>query len=259
MKKKLLKRIGLVLLQLTSIMVVGSFVGCATADALITIEKEAGAADRLEVFVANDTDVTVLDAKGKPIPAVPGSFITINTGNTIRIKIDRIANIRVRLTAEPVPLVPVTIDIINRVRNERKSLEDFQYYISERIDLNLSNWRNFLEINNKGEGIFTKTYVPIQVPIEKTTLMVYKNWENSRDDSHNYFDVYFDRDNKNTLRFMENKDGTYGLVGITYGDTRYLWDMGYPRILLIRYREETIQKPISIQPPTGRDITKEPR
>jgi hypothetical protein len=234
-----MKRAGLVWLVLTGVMVTGVFVGCGTFD--VTIDKEA--VDRVDVIVEDS----------------PDAIVSANTGNTFRIKTNGKTKITVALKA--VPLVPVTRAIIERIRNDRndrkEDLKDFQYYLSDPITPNLGTRRNFLEVNNKGEGVFTQTHIPIQVPIAKETPMVFKAWGKLSSDT--YLEVYFDRDDKNTLRFKENSAGRYDLVGITYGPKYYLFEAYPNRQLFIRYREETIHRPTTTQTPTGRDITKELR
>jgi hypothetical protein len=160
----------------------------------------------------------------------------------------------------PVPLVPITQDIIYRLVRNGLNIKGLQYYISSSIILENEKKTEVIEINNKGEGVLRATSIQREIRIDKETKGVLKNDPGS---SNSYaFEVCFDEDYRNSLFFKRNSAGTRfdlvydtGTQSITYGQERYQlrMDEDSPH-LLIKYKEETSSEP-NIQQVSGRSVS----
>ncbi|GHV05919.1 hypothetical protein FACS189485_13620 [Spirochaetia bacterium] len=157
--------------------------------------------------------------------------------------------------AEPaIPLRPISRDIIQMARENGADLKDFQFYISETIELVNEKNAKSIDVDQDGSVIVRTITMPKKIRINKETMGKYIVAIPSQNDP-TLFEICFDENNeKNTLFFRMNPDGTcyellYTGIPLTtkYGKETYnlsipgSTNLALPR-LLIRMNEKVLTR-----------------
>jgi hypothetical protein len=174
--------------------------------------------------------------------------------------------------AEPpsgISLVPLTREIIELVKETGADINDFQYYISTTIELENERSRKSIEVDKDGSVIIRNISIPQRIKINKETKGKYViAIPNTNDPT--VLEICFDEENeKNTLFFRVNPNGTYFELLCTgkplttkYGKETYnlsiqrdTYDDPSPPQLFIKFGEIEFTRP-NIQIVAGNGIKK---
>jgi len=137
--------------------------------------------------------------------------------------------------------VPISMEIIERIKAENIDLDDLDYYISANITVYFNDTNNKLEVQD-GKLIETKTHQSKEIQIDTTDVgkKVYGGWD--------FFGISFTEENI-TLRFEKNRaKNRFDLVSVSKGSKHYTLPFGRDRpYLVIDYRYMPNDESIQIQ------------